>query len=180
MTLGSWPHYHSQMVQLFREGWKWGCCPMNGKVIGWWVQSLCREELTDLWFKQTGNGKPIELMSYHWLFLMILISSSCIFTINRNLAQLGAAGPNKAVSDLIPGFLRDVSCEGYGLDGGEPKIWILLWWRKKRVGTWLVRFIYHKTRGSKEPAKTKIVGPNLEIWQKIPSRSDMKKSSKIS
>ena len=52
--------------------------------------------------------------------------------------------------------------------------------RKKRVGTWLVRFIHHKTRDSKEPAKTKIVGPNLEIWQKIPSRSGMKKSNKIS
>ena len=32
---------------------------------------------------------------------------------------------------------------------------------KKRWST--VRFIYHKTRGSKELAKTKIVGPNLEI-----------------
>ena len=54
---------------------------------------------------------------------MKLISSSCIFTINRNLAQLGAAGPNKAVSDLIPGFLRDVSCEGWGAGWyvGSPK-----------------------------------------------------------
>ena len=46
---------------------------MNKEVTGWWIKSLCREELTDLWFiKQTGNGKPIELMSYHWLFLMYL------------------------------------------------------------------------------------------------------------
>ena len=44
-----------------------GCCPMNEKVSGWWIESPCREELTDLWFKQTGNGKPIELMSYNWL-----------------------------------------------------------------------------------------------------------------
>ena len=35
--------------------------------------------------------------------------------------------------------------------------------RKTKVEVQLVRFIYHKTRGSKEPAKTKIVGPNLEI-----------------
>ena len=52
--------------------------------------------------------------------------------------------------------------------------------RKTKVGVQLVRFIHHKTRDSKEPAKTKIVGPNLEIWQKIPSRSGMKKSNKIS
>ena len=32
---------------------------------------------------------------------------------------------------------------------------------KKRWST--VRFIYHKTRGSKELAKMKIVAPNLEI-----------------
>ena len=35
--------------------------------------------------------------------------------------------------------------------------------RKTKVGVQLVRFIHHKTRDSKEPAKTKIVGPNLEI-----------------
>ena len=72
MTLGIWPHSYYQILQLFQEGWKWGCCPMNEKVSGWWIESPCREELTDLWFKQTGNGKPIELMSYHWLFLVYL------------------------------------------------------------------------------------------------------------
>ena len=54
------------------RGLEMGCCPMNEKVSGWWIESPCREELTDLWFKQTGNGKPIELMSYHWLFLVYL------------------------------------------------------------------------------------------------------------
>ena len=36
-------------------------------------------------------------------------------------------------------------------------------WRKTKVVVQLVRFIHHKTRGSKELAKTKIVAPNLEI-----------------
>ena len=56
----------------------------------------------------------IQIYQFTSRKVLKLISSSCIFTINRNLAQLGAAGPNKAVSDLIPGFLRDVSCEGCG------------------------------------------------------------------
>ena len=51
-------------------GLEMGVLPNEWKVVGWWIQSLCWEELTDLWFKQTGNGKPIELMSYHRLFLM--------------------------------------------------------------------------------------------------------------
>ena len=66
MTLESWPHYHSQMVQLFQEGWKWGCCPVNEKSFRL-VDTKSLLCLSDLWLKQAGNGKPIELMSYNWL-----------------------------------------------------------------------------------------------------------------
>ena len=53
----------------------------------------------------------------------------------------------------------------------------------------LSRVFYHETRGRKELAKTKVVAPNLKIWQsdkllgsfckKIHSRFGMKKSNKI-
>ena len=65
-------------------------------------------------FTSMKHRKKLQIYPFTSKKVLKLISSSCIFTINRNLAQLGAAGPNKAVSDLIPGFLRDVSCEGWG------------------------------------------------------------------
>ena len=81
MTLGIWPHYHSQMVQLFQEGWKWGVAQWMTKlqVGGYKVFALPfrfvvetsrkwqtnRVNVLSLAFSRTGILSPLNKGSQH-------------------------------------------------------------------------------------------------------------------